>query len=130
MADYFSHLYIGKQAAGMERKIRKAVAKGRNIPGIHLITLASNGTDQLDILPLYYLKQKELRDRIPVIAGFANGREEALEIVSQMMTDAFLHTGKCDLRAWLPEADRSGILAELTENFAQEAGKGQEEEWQ
>ena len=111
----------------MERKIRRAVTRGRNIPGIHLITLASNGTDQLDILPLYYLKQKELRDRLPVVAGFANGREEALEVVARMMTDAFRHTGTCDVRTWLPEADRTGVLAELTRSYLQDAGEGQEE---
>ena len=124
MAEYLAHLYIGKTAAGMEKKIRRAVEKGKTIDGIRLITLSSNGTDQLDILPLHWLKQKALRESLPVIAGFANGREEALRVVAQMVTDAVRSTGKCDLRTWLPEADRDGTLAALmrsrTENEVQE----------
>ena len=128
MAEYLTHLYIGQKAAGMEKKIRRAVAGGKHIPpGIHLITLAANGIDQLDILPLYYLKQKTLRERLPVIAGFANGREEALSVVMKMASDAFRSTGTCNLRTWLPEADRNGELADLTKEYVQTAEAMQEE---
>ena len=105
MAEYFSHLYIGKKAAGMEKKIRRSVERGKDIPGIRLITLASNGVDQLDIIPLFCLKQKQVRERLPVIAGFAGSREEALEVVRRMIGDAVRDTGCCDLRRWLTETD-------------------------
>ena len=105
MAEYFRHLYIGKTAAGMEKKIRRYVERGKDIPGVRLITLASNGVDQLDIIPLLCLKQKIVRERLPVIAGLAGSREEAIEVVREMIGDAVRDTGSCDLRSWLVRTD-------------------------
>lgn len=116
MADYLAHLYIGKTAEGLEKKIRRAVRSGRIVSGletVRLITLASNGTDQLDILPVHWLKQKPLREQLPLIVGFANGREEAFQVVTRMVSDVMRTTGGCDLCSWLPVADRDGTLERL-----------------
>ena len=104
----------------MEEKVRRAVKEGTDITGIRLITLAYNGTDQLDIMPLRWLKQKTVRERLPLVVGIANGMEEAMEVAAQMVSDAVRSTGRCDLRTWLPEADRDGTLAALLQKTQEE----------
>ena len=94
-------LYYGRHAAPKKEEILSAIRKGKIIPGVYLITFASNGVDQLDILPFYAAMQKHVRDRHPILAGVCIGRTEAFETVEQMAADAYRDTGACDLQSYL-----------------------------
>ncbi len=94
-------LYIGETAAEKEGKIRRAIARGRSLPGLYLITFASNGQDQLDILSARFLRKKSVREQLPPIVGFGFGQEETMALIPRMARDAFLATGACSLREYL-----------------------------
>ncbi len=94
-------LYCGKRAAEKKEEILNAIRNRKPYPGLYLITFASNGIDQLDILPFFAGLQKHVRDRHPVLAGISIGRQEAFETVAEIAADAYRVTGACHLQSFL-----------------------------
>ena len=101
---YCSRLYIGKSAARYEKRIRARLDAGKTDTGHYLITLASNGTDMLDIIGTGFLVQPSLARRLPIIVGIARTKKEAVDMVVQMVDDCLASRGDCDLRAYFESA--------------------------
>ena len=95
------NMYFGETAAGRKPDIFSALQEGKPVAELYLITFAQNPEEQLDIVPSHMLVQKNIRRRLPVIAGAAIGRREALELVEKMASDAMIHTGGCRLQEYL-----------------------------
>ncbi len=98
-------LYFGPSAEEKRKEILNALEEGRPLPALYLITFASNSTDQLDILPSYMLRLKSVRKRLPLLAGAAFGRQEALELVGRIASEAYKQTGACMLQSFLLRRD-------------------------
>ena len=101
-------LYLCDRASPRREEVLRAVRDRRPYAGLYLITFASNGIDQLDILHSLFLRQQTVRDRLPLIVGAAFGREEAFRTVEQIAADAYRTTGACDLKAFLLKRDTTG----------------------
>ena len=101
-------LYYGKRAADRKEEILDAIRSRKMLPGLYLITFASNGIDQLDILPCYAVLQKHVRESHPVLAGVCLGRQEAFETVAEMAADAYRTTGACHLQTFLLGREKQG----------------------
>lgn len=101
-------LYYGERAANKKEEILQSIRKKKPMPGLYLITFASNGVDQLDILPFYTVLQKHVTDKRPILAGICLGRQEAFETVEKMAADAYRETGACHLQSFLLERERKG----------------------
>ena len=101
-------IYYGKQAAERKEEILDAIRQKKMFPGLYLITFASNGIDQLDILPCYAILQKHVRERHPVLAGVCIGRQEAFDTVAEIASDAYRRTGACHLQSFLLEKEARG----------------------
>ncbi len=101
-------LYCGKRAAEKKEEILNAIRNKKPYPGLYLITFASNGIDQLDILPFFAAMQKHVRDSHPVLAGISIGRQEAFETVAEMAADAYRLTGACHLQSFLLAENPAG----------------------
>ncbi len=98
---YLNRLYYGRKAGQMKSKILKAMKRNAFFPGLYIITFASNGVDQLDIIGAENLNRTYIRENLPPVAGFAVGRAEAFEVVRQMTEDAYRETGSCNLQTYL-----------------------------
>lgn len=94
-------LYFGENAEKRKDELLRAVSGRKPVPGLYLITFASNGIDQLDILPFYAALQKHVTEKKPVLAGICLGREEAFQTVERMASDAYRETGACHLQEYL-----------------------------
>ncbi len=103
MLSWYEPLYIGDSTGRYAGRIRKRLDAGRTDVGHYLITLASNGTDELDIIPSGLLTQSFLRERLPMIVGVASGRKEALRLVTAIAGDCVRQTGDVRIREWLTE---------------------------
>ncbi len=101
-------LYCGKRAAGKKEEILNAIRNRKPYPGLYLITFASNGIDQLDILPFFAGLQKHVRDRHPVLVGICLGRQEAFDTVAEIAADAYRATGACHLQSFLLAGEAAG----------------------
>lgn len=103
---WYKNLYVGNNAKEKKRKIVWNIRLGIGMIDIYVITLASNGTDYLDIFSANYLLQKSLHYRTPVIVGIAQGYSEALEVVCEITEDALRERKEPDLRGYLEDKIR------------------------
>lgn len=101
MLKWYKELYIGKHAEKRIDRLRSRIDRGKRLPRVWLISLASNGRDQLDIFDARSLYQPAFRARCPMIVGVASDYSEALELVIRMADDVYLGRGDGNIRAWL-----------------------------
>ncbi|MEE8885517.1 MAG: hypothetical protein SOI56_02980 [Eubacteriales bacterium] len=120
---FLKGLYYGRKASAVKKNIRKALRRGALLPGLYLITFASNGIDQLDIIEAKYLDNPWIGDDLPPVAGLAVGRAEAFETVRRMAEDSYRETGSCDLQAYLKSRKKeTDVLTEADKNTDDTAG--------
>ena len=103
MAEWYGKLYVGEKLRRKEKKVRRLVDRGRFLPNVYLVTLSSNGQDQLDILEASYLVQRGVAQRLPLIVGMAFDYPEAIHLVEEIAWEAYQATGDCNLRKFLCE---------------------------
>ena len=72
---------------GDEKDLRRRCERGKAGIATYLITLSETPGNRLEILPAVLLFQKQLRKRVPMIIGAAQGRKEALELVVQIVME-------------------------------------------
>lgn len=101
--DWYRNLYIGE---GIKHKAKKAmdrIEKGKAAPGVYLITLASNPDNILEIIAASYLMQKALQNYCPKVVGIARGKEEALEVMQQIIKDTYENTGNFRVEKYIQD---------------------------
>ena len=103
MLKWYKNLYVGDNAKKKEHRIRHKLEHGKWVPGIYLITYASNSENQLDIFPASRLKQKVLYRMCPKIIGIASDYEEAGDIVTKLADKAYRQEGCESIRSYLEE---------------------------
>ncbi len=92
-------LYLGKSIRKPE-KLKWKLRHGAGTFNVQVITLAEN-SDQLEIYPGAVMKQKYFPVSSLYVVGLAGNYGEALELVTQMITEALQATGKADAKAFL-----------------------------
>lgn len=70
------------------------------VPGIYLITLSDNPRNLLEILPALTLIQESAADMCPEIVGIAKGKEEAMDLVTEMIRTIFSETGGFEVKEY------------------------------
>lgn len=100
---WYNRLYLGSGLQGKKEKLIRKLECNAGLPGICLLTLASNGKDLFDILPSHLLKQKALRRNLPPIIGIAVGYEEAVGLVTGIVEETIRETGGTDVRQYLKD---------------------------
>ncbi|MBQ9063619.1 MAG: hypothetical protein IJ121_12500 [Eubacterium sp.] len=114
---WYDHIYIGTYAAERLDEIREDIEQEEFLfPQLYLITLASNGVDQLDLFPAGRLAfHKSMVRYTGMLVGAAIGREEAMEVLRRIASDTVLATGGCDMRSYLMKRYRTDLILQMTE---------------
>ena len=93
MLKWHKNYYRGASIKNIS-KIRLKLIQGKPVPGIYLITLSENPHNQLEIL-------QETAARIcPEIVGIAKGKEEALELITDMVQTIYEETGELNIKEY------------------------------
>lgn len=99
---YHSRLYLGESISREKLdKIKKRLAKNPLLAGVFLIAVSKNSSDQLDIYDAKQLAQRYYRNNPPHIVGIAGNRQEALELVEQLVRECMASRGDCALKEYL-----------------------------
>ena len=98
---WYEKIFAGKSVKDRVDEIRDHLSKKEYVPGLYLITLASNGVDQLDILH-YGLNSRMMRQylELPPVVGLAGNKREALQLVQDILRQVYAETGGCDMRGY------------------------------
>lgn len=96
---FYSRLYVGKSIRNPE-KVKWKLQHNAGQFSVYVIALART-EDQLDIFHCGMLKQRCYdRDQL-FVAGLAGSREEAIDLVVDMMEETVRRTGEADIRKYL-----------------------------
>ncbi|MDD3277459.1 MAG: hypothetical protein PHG16_01050 [Lachnospiraceae bacterium] len=101
MIQWYKYLYVGNNLKKKEKKIRKKLEQKKLLPGVQLITYASNPKNQLDLIPAVCIRQHALYDTLPVIVGIASDPDEAVEMIRTIAEEVYEKTGDCQIRFYL-----------------------------
>ena len=74
-------------------KIRRKLNHGKIVPGIYLITFSENPRNLLEIIPALTMVQQSAADICPEIVGLAGDKDEAMEMVTEMIQEVYDKTG-------------------------------------
>ena len=99
MLKWHKNYYRGTSIKNIS-KIRLKLIQGKPVPGIYLITLSENPHNQLEILPALTLVQETAARICPEIVGIAKGKEEALELITDMVQTIYEETGELNIKEY------------------------------
>ena len=77
------------------------IAHGKNPKGYYCIALAAQKDSLLDIYESKFLRTTRLNTDDIYIIGVAKEKQEAHEVVRQIIEDVYIHTGGFDLKTFL-----------------------------
>lgn len=98
---WYNRLYLGSGLEGKKEKLIRKLECNAGVPGLCLLTLASNGKDLFDIFSADYLLQPVLHGHCPMIVALTKSHEEAVEIAIQITMEAYEKTGTFDVKSYL-----------------------------
>ncbi len=101
MLKWYSNLYVGEQAQKNISRVKCRLNLGKMQMGMFLITYASNPENLLEIIATEQLLQRTVYRRCPLIVGVGASREEALQIVLQIVEETYAAQGDADVRRYL-----------------------------
>ncbi len=101
---FYKRLYVSPQITDPDQ-VRRKLVRGQGQLSIWLVTLVENpadrGGDQMEIMHSANLKQPWYRQHPPMILGLANGRDDAVALVQQILEEAMLAVGEADVHKYL-----------------------------
>ena len=88
-----NRLYVGEKAVPHKKTIVKKIKNNKFQLGIYVLALPANEDNVMDIYPAQVLMQEHFKKSNQLIVGIAKGKDEALELMIQMITDSINETG-------------------------------------
>ena len=99
---YHSKLYLGDGITEKKLdRIKKKLGKKPLLSGVFLIAVSVNPSDQLDIFDARQLIQSYYEKNPPYVIGITKSREEAMELVEQIVQECLRERGDCALKEYL-----------------------------
>ena len=93
-----NRLYVGEKAEPHKKKIVKNIKNNKVQLGIYVLALPANEENVMDIYPAQVLLQEHFKKSNQLIVGVAKGRDEAMELMMQIITDSINETGSYRVR--------------------------------
>lgn len=98
---FIKNLYFGPKAFNNSKKVVKDLKKRKYLPGVCLITLPTNDKNILDIFEAYMLLQPAIDKSELTVVGVTYGRDEAMELVRQIIDETYTELGTIDIKKYL-----------------------------
>lgn len=99
---WYKDLYVGEKASKNTKALIKKLENGKFKPDIFLITLPDyESGNMLDIYRAAELKQPVYNDRCKYVVGLAKGKDEAIDIVAELVDSMHKSGTGFDIRSFL-----------------------------
>jgi len=98
---WYDNLYVGESIRHKTEKIKWKIRHNAGQIDIYVIAKASNPQNLLDIIPAQELMQKAYPKKDLYIIGLAHGKNEAHELVKQIIDEVYQNTGGFDIIPYL-----------------------------
>lgn len=98
---WYNRLYVGKNAKKHRFSIIQNIRQKKYLPGIYVITPASNGNNILDIHPVVTFLSPLYKEEELLIVGIADGYWDAMELAGTIVSEMYEKTGRFRLEEFL-----------------------------
>ncbi len=102
---YYKHLYLAEGIKKKKKIIRK-LEENKLQMNIHIITLAQNEKNQLEIYHSMVLLQPNFPHDDFFVVGIAKGYEDAVEMVEEITQEVYNKTKGADIRSYILEREQ------------------------
>lgn len=102
---YYKHLYLADGIKKKEKVIQKLEEKKLQM-NIHVITLARNEKNQLEIYNSMVFLQPDFPHDDFFVVGLAKGYEDAVEMVEEIAWEVYNKTKGADIRSYILEREQ------------------------
>ncbi len=99
--DWIKEPYLGPKIIPKSKEVIRNLRRKKICAGIYVITTAANESNLLDIYESSQLLQPALRKQRITVVGVAQGKEEALELVTKIIDTVYKATGNFDVKKYL-----------------------------
>lgn len=109
MLTFRNAMFFGKSYDKQKKrkKLLDRLKAGKMVgKGVTMITYAQNGTDLFDLIEVYELLIPARKKQDFYVLGLAASKDEAIELVQDMIMEVYRETGDFDVRKYFGE-DRS-----------------------
>ncbi|MBE5968490.1 MAG: hypothetical protein E7255_16310 [Lachnospiraceae bacterium] len=100
MIRWTSRLYIGEKLKKKKKRAIRSITKQKVTYGIYCITFASHPDNLFDIMDANELMFPHYQRADICIVGLANGRDEAVGLVRDMLMEVYRETGDFKVRSY------------------------------
>ncbi len=100
MITWAKHLYMGKKVEKSRDQVITSINNRKAAFGVYCITYASNPGNLFDVIEANQLLYPHYTNTEVYIVGLAKGKEEALELLENMLMEIYNHTGEFDVRSY------------------------------
>lgn len=95
---WYKNLYYGEKAARHKKLIKFNIRTGHAGLNTFVLVMPGGDSNMFDIYRTAEFKQKIYNSRTLRVVGIAKGKEEALELTTQIINDVYTKTGGFDVR--------------------------------
>lgn len=100
MLKWQENYYVGEGIKKPEN-VRQKIDQGKMAPGVYLLTLSPNPDNLMEILPAITLVQDTAYRLCPDIIGMAKGKDEAIQLATDILMEAYRQTGTFRVEEYL-----------------------------
>ena len=116
--EFYHNLYVSECWQKKKGKIVKRLKENKLQPQVYVITLSQGEQNQLEFFSSVLLKQSIFEHSKLFVIGIADGYDEALFLVEEIVQDVYQETKSANARQFLltdqAEYDRKGRYANVT----------------
>ena len=105
---FYKYLYVQEQLEKKKEKIITKLEQKKVLLSCHIIALASNPKNQLDIYSSKYLFQPGFPTDDLFVVGIVKSHEDAIEFVENLVKDVYNETKRTDVRSYILEKEQEG----------------------
>lgn len=98
---WHSDLYVGKSIAGRQKIIKWKIMHNAGQLRVHVVTLAANPANLLDIIPSWELLQRHYPKKELYVIGLAGDYDEALLLAGEIIQEVYMATEGFDVRSYI-----------------------------
>ena len=99
--NWYRRMYLSESAKQHAKRTISRLNRGKFIPGYLSDYAVRTPEHLLEIIGSGYLAQKSLRERCPLVWGMTRDKQEALELVRQILAETYEHRGDFQVKEYL-----------------------------
>jgi hypothetical protein len=97
---WYDNLYVGESIGKKKDKVIRKIRQNAGQIGIYVISIASNKSNLLDIIPATDLLFKAYPKKQIFVLGIAKGYDEAVEVAASIIDEVYRNTGDFSVRSY------------------------------